>query len=260
MCRVAVHLVRVADCGQQLGAGSTLGPLRRRICSGDCLEVHILPPREDYQDRVRGDDFVIEGSQEDLDWTKGVLANKYLVKVRSILGPERQDDKVADILNRVVEWYFDALWWEADPWHVKKMLEEIVLEDCKLGAVPGAKRAEEQDGEQELDQETAWKYWSIVARRNFLVQDWPGYTVHGQEAVPRDELPEDAQLGALEKLCQYLQGVPRMVQRVSLVGETSEYLEIFVDSDWAGCQRTRKSTNRGGIVWNGACLKFWSTT
>ena len=53
---------------------------------------------------VHGDDFVIEGGKEDLDWTKGVLANKYLVKVRSILGPERQDDKVADILNRVMEW------------------------------------------------------------------------------------------------------------------------------------------------------------
>ena len=52
---------------------------------------------------VHGDDFVIEGGSEDLDWTKGVLANKYLVKVRSILGPEHQDDKVADILNRVVE-------------------------------------------------------------------------------------------------------------------------------------------------------------
>ena len=35
---------------------------------------------------VHEDDFVIEGGQEDSDWTKGVLANKYLVKVRSILG------------------------------------------------------------------------------------------------------------------------------------------------------------------------------
>ena len=35
---------------------------------------------------VHGDDFVIEGGQEDLDSTKGVLANKYWVKVRSILG------------------------------------------------------------------------------------------------------------------------------------------------------------------------------
>ena len=36
--------------------------------------------------------------------------------------------------------------------------------------------------------------------------------------------------------------------------------QTFVDSDWTGCQRTRKSTNGGGIMWNGACLKVWSTT
>ena len=53
---------------------------------------------------VHGGDFVIEGGQEDLDWTKGVLANKNLVKVRSILGPELQDDKVG-----VVEWHDDEL-------------------------------------------------------------------------------------------------------------------------------------------------------
>ena len=82
---------------------------------------------------VHGDDFVIEGGQEDLDWTKGVLANMFLVKVSSILGPERQDDKVADILNRVVAWRDDEVWWEADSRHVEKKLEDIGLVDCRLG-------------------------------------------------------------------------------------------------------------------------------
>ena len=48
----------------------------------------------------------------------------------------RQDDKVADILNRVVDWHDDELWREADPRHVEKMSEDIGLEDFKLGAVP----------------------------------------------------------------------------------------------------------------------------
>ena len=72
--------------------------------------------------------------------------------------------------------------------------------------------------------------------------------------------PKMRSWAALKKLCRYLRGVPRMVQRVPIVGETSKYLEIFVDSDWAGCHRTRKSTNGGGIMWNGACMKVWSTT
>ena len=116
-----------------------------------------------------------------------MLANKYLVKVRSILGPEREDDKVADILNRVVELRDDELWREADPRHVEKMLEDIGLEECKPGVVPGTQRAEEQDGELELDRETAWKYRSIVARVNFLAQDRPDIRCT-EGAVPRDEL------------------------------------------------------------------------
>ena len=114
-----------------------------------------------------------------------MLANKYLVKVRSILGPEHQDDKVADILNRVVEWHDDELWWEADPRHVEKMLEDIGLEDCKPGAVPRTQRAVEQDGELELDRETAWKYQSIVARGNFLAQDGRTYDTRSRSCAAR---------------------------------------------------------------------------
>ena len=64
----------------------------------------------------------------------------------------------------------------------------------------------------------------------------------------------------LKTLCRYLKGVPRIVQKIKFDVEDSGVLEIFVDSDWAGCPRTQKSTNGGCIMWNGACLKAWSTT
>ena len=156
-----------------------------------------------------------------------MLANKYLVKVRSIFCPERQDDKVADILNRVVEWHDDELWWEADPRHVEKMLEDIGLEDCKPGALPRTQRTEEQDAELELDWETARKYRSIVARGNFFVQDRPDIRYTVKELCREMSCPKVRSSAALKKLCRYLRGVP------------SEYLEIFVDIDWAGSQRSR---------------------
>ena len=84
------------------------------------------------------------------------------------------------------------------------------------------------------------------------------YTV--KELCREMSCPKMRSWAALKNLCRNLRGVPRMVQRVPIVGETSEYLEIFVDSDWAGCQRTTKSTNGCGIMWYGACLKVWSTT
>ena len=53
---------------------------------------------------VRGDDFIIEVAECDLKWVEATLWKKYVVKMRAMLGPERTDDKVADNLNRVVEW------------------------------------------------------------------------------------------------------------------------------------------------------------
>ena len=157
----------------------------------------------------------------------------------------------------------DELWWEADSRHVEKMLEDIGLEDCKPGAVPGTQPTEEQDGELELDRETAWKYRSIVARANFLAQDRPDIRYAVKELCREMSCPKMRSWGALKKLCRYLRGVPRMVQRVPIVGETSEYLEIFVDSDWAGCQGTRNSTKHYAPSFSSHChcqCDNWCTT
>ena len=65
---------------------------------------------------------------------------------------------------------------------------------------------------------------------------------------------------ALKKLCRYVKGQPRVVQIVPFGNENSQLLEVYVDSDWAGCATTRRSTNGGALMWNGTCLKTWSTT
>ena len=37
-------------------------------------------------------------------------------------------------------------------------------------------------------------------------------------------------------------------------------LKVYVDSDWAGCKATRKSTSGGIAVWTGGVVKSWSRT
>jgi hypothetical protein len=37
-------------------------------------------------------------------------------------------------------------------------------------------------------------------------------------------------------------------------------IKVYVDSDWAGCKSTRKSTSGGAITWAGGLLKSWSRT
>ena len=98
-------------------------------------------------------------------------------------------------------------------------------------------------------------YRSGVARCNYLSVDRPDIPFQTKELCRSMSQPREADLVALKHLCRYLKGRPRLVQKIpSVVNHTWE-LQVFVDSDWAGCRRTRKSTNGGRMLLNGACLK-----
>ena len=209
---------------------------------------------------VHGDDFTVEGAECDLRWVEAMLRKKYIVKMRAMLGPERTDDKVADILNRVVEWKDEELWYEADPRHVEKMLNDMELGECKESVVPGTKTNEQEDDNEQLDVEYAKRYRSVVARGNFLAQDRPDIRKSVKELYREMSSPSRGSWRRLKKLCRYLKGTPRVVQRVKIGVDLNNVVNVYVDSDWAGCTRTRRSTNGGCILLNGACLKTWSPT
>ena len=37
-------------------------------------------------------------------------------------------------------------------------------------------------------------------------------------------------------------------------------IEVYVDSDWAGCKRTARSTSGGAVLWGRHMIKTWSST
>ena len=63
----------------------------------------------------------------------------------------------------------------------------------------------------------------------------------------------------LKRLLRYLAGRPRGVYRFRFQHAPDE-VTCFVDSDWAGCSKTRKSTSGGAIVRGSHCLAAWSRT
>ena len=40
----------------------------------------------------------------------------------------------------------------------------------------------------------------------------------------------------------------------------ADVLDVYSDSDWAGCKATRKATSGGMLVVDGCCLRSWSST
>ena len=190
------------------------------------------------------------------------LKPKYIVKVRGIMGPEEKDKKCIEILGRAVEWRNEELWWEADPRHVERILEDMEMVECNGSSVPGVKLQEADGDDDELGGLDLTKYRSVVARANFVAQDRPDIRYSVKELCRDMSRPVQRSFRRLKKLVRYLKAHPRVVQKIKLghQGGEQDCVAVMVDSDWAGCSLTRKSTNGGCLMWRGVCLKAWSTT
>ena len=63
----------------------------------------------------------------------------------------------------------------------------------------------------------------------------------------------------LKRMARYLRTHPRMLLRFEHQ-QPPHHLDVIVDSDCAGCKRTRKSTNGGYVMFGKHLIKSWSTT
>ena len=228
--------------------------------AGRANVVTFYHPARDIRIVVHGDDFVIEGEETDLKWVESIMRAKYPLKMRGILGPEDRDAKEVKVLNRTVRWVGGEITFEADKKHVQKMLEDMSMENCNASVVPGIKEKPVEEDEEELTASEARVFRSVVARANYLAQDRPDVRYSCKELCRAMSRPCVGAWRALKKLCRYLKGNPAIVQSVPIGIGSCHQLDVFVDSDWAGCASTRKSTNGGAVMWNGVCLKTWSTT
>ena len=63
---------------------------------------------------------------------------------------------------------------------------------------------------------------------------------------------------ALKRIGRFVSGHPRVIIKMKF--QDSEFVDVFVDSDWAGCTKTRKSTSGGCAMIAGHLIKSWSST
>ena len=71
--------------------------------------------------------------------------------------------------------------------------------------------------------------------------------------------PTQGDAKAIARLCRFLKGLPRLVQRVPFADHPSSIIEVYVVSDWAGCRRSIKTISGGVILFGGAAVKGWSS-
>jgi hypothetical protein len=208
---------------------------------------------------VHGDDFVFVGPDADLAWAEKIMEESFLIKVVGKLGGDRGDEQEIRVLNRVLRWTAIGIMYEADPRHAELLAREVGAAGPAV-RTPGAKGSEKKkDEEEELldDAATRW-FRSGAARANYLAMDRPELAFATKELCRRMSAPTVSDAAALRRVARYLADEQRLVYTFAWQHHGS--LRVFVDTDFAGCLRTRKSTSGGCAMLGCHLVKHWSTT
>ena len=102
---------------------------------------------------------------------------------------------------------------------------------------------------------------ATAARANYLAADRAGIQYVAKDICRDMAKPLRDSVTKLKRLARYLVRYRRGVLHYRAdPGETGEYINVYSDSDWAGCQKTRRSTSGGVMLVAGGIVKTWSST
>ena len=93
---------------------------------------------------------------------------------------------------------------------------------------------------------------------NYLGQDRPEIQFAVKELGKEMSSPTQASWTRMKRLLRYLKGAPRAVLNFEYQRKPSSIV-TWTDSDFAGCEKSRKSTSAGVIQHGNHLLKSWST-
>ena len=131
----------------------------------------------------------------------------------------------------------------------------------------GVRMTDEDDGKQFVLRARACyriEVWMMKrAPLSYLSQDRCGLQFAVKELARRMQLPDAKNMQALKRLVRFLKGSPRCLVVYGRQAE-QQVVDVFSDSDWAGCVKTRRSTSSSYVMLGGRIslprqpqLKMW---
>ncbi len=208
---------------------------------------------------VHGDDFTSTGSKSSLDWLEDAIAEHYELDIGPRLGPGPEDAKEGRVLNRVTRWCDNRIEYEADPRQVERLVAECGLEGAKGVATPGVKATfKKLEEDTDLPEHLTTAFRGSAARANYLSADRLDLQFACKEVCRWMARPTAHAWEALKRVCRYLNRAPRLVYEFRQ--QSVSHVEVYTDTDWAGCPKTRKSTSGGCVMLGEHAVKHWSST
>ena len=201
---------------------------------------------------VHGDDFAVVGSRRALDRMGKTLSGKYSMRESHQHGFGSHCERHAELLNRIVSVGTDSdgrryVRIEPDIRHAELVPRDLGLEGSKAKPLttPGFKVAEKElalrDKEVPLDSGDATRYRSCVTRLSYLALDRADLGEPVKCSARSMAKPTPGSLRDLKKVARYLLGAKHLA--LHLWRQTfPKCISTYVDSDFAGCRSTRRST------------------
>ena len=209
---------------------------------------------------AHGDDFTFLGTSVALEEVLAHFRRWWDIKLRGILGSDPEDSKEIEILNRKLTWDGNKLILKADNKHAEVLWAELGIRENSNGISIPINEADDKGSETVLDKSEASRYRSLAARVNYLGLDRPDLQYATKKICQEMANPTASGMARLKRVARYLVNAPEghLIYDSKVVDMST--LKVYVDSDWAGCKATRKSTSGGLAVWAGGVVKSWSRT
>ncbi len=183
----------------------------------------------------------------------------YELTIQPRIGPAPEDAKEGVVLNRVLRWTPHGLEYEADPRQAEKLISECGLTGSNTTATPGLRASfEEVEKDEPVEERLHTAFRASATRANYLAADRIDCQFAAKEICRWMAAPTRHSWMAMKRLCRYLVGLPRLVYCYRL--QSVDAINVYTDTDWGGCPRTRKSTSGGCVMAGTHAIKTWSST
>ena len=110
-----------------------------------------------------------------------------------------------------------------------------------------------------MNPEDVTGFRGVAARSMYLGPDRPEMLYASKEVCREMSEPSVGGMDKITRIGKFLAGRPRVVWEFPNQEQQSS-IDVYVDANWAGCRRTRKSTSGGCAMIGKHCIKAWSKT
>jgi hypothetical protein len=194
------------------------------------------------------DDLLLLGDDDMISDTLSILGKELLLRETGRL----EQGRSVDFLGKVITRHHDAITLTMDSKFIDTLLEEMNMKTCKPSVTPGSETLKRTtlESEEPVDADTHKLYRRMVGKLLWLTNVRNDIMFAVKELSRGLQQPTLMHMNKLKHLLRYLAGTRTLAEtlrpnRQLLLDPTKTAIDIntFVDSDWAGCSSTRKSTS-----------------